>query len=306
MLRAEIGGQVGLEHSRLPDRERDRTLEGFRSGAITVLVSVKSLIEGIDVPAADVGISVAATSSVRQRIQSLGRVLRRPFEEGARKEAEMHVIYVADTVDEFIYAREDWADLTGEAANHYWIWPLESGRDPESRPDPPRTPRPTEEQEWERLGRRAPNQPERWLGALPDREYSVDTRGTVTTGSGAVVRNPQGVDQMVLAVRERPGGRFYVTPAHRLVIVWTADSSSVPMVVGQLAEPFALMEPRPNKGAIPDPEDLKPGDPYPGPLDKDGGEYALRQRRGGMIVKHGRGRNIDGALTDGTGDAQFT
>lgn len=301
-LRAEIGKQVGLEHSRLPDRERARTLEGFRSGAITVLVSVKSLIEGIDVPAADVGISVAATSSVRQRIQSLGRVLRRPFEEGARKEAEMHVLYVADTVDEFIYAREDWADLTGEAANHYWIWPLEPGTDPGSRPDPPRTPRPTEEQEWERLGHRAPDRPERWLGSLPDREYSVDTRGTVSTGSGAIVRNPQGVDRMVQAVRERPGGRFYVTPAHRLVIVWSAGSSPIPMVAGQLAEPFALVEPRLGNGAIPDPEDLKPGDPYPGPLDKDGGEFALRQRRGGMVVKHGRGRNVDGALTEGTGD----
>src|SRR5207244_12882212 len=111
---------IGLEHSRLSDAARAEALYAFRSGRISVLVSVKSLIEGIDVPAADVGISVASTSSVRQRIQSLGRVLRRPFEPGASKDAEMHLIYVADTVDEIIYAKEDWADLTGAAANGYW------------------------------------------------------------------------------------------------------------------------------------------------------------------------------------------
>ena len=122
-LHEEFGDEVGLEHSRLPDGRRATTLQAFRDGTIDVLVSVKSLIEGIDVPAADVGISVASTSSVRQRVQSLGRVLRKPLEAGAAKDAEMHLIYVADTVDEVIYAKEDWADLTGEAANRYWLWP---------------------------------------------------------------------------------------------------------------------------------------------------------------------------------------
>ncbi len=70
-----------------PNADRDRALRvllrhgarpgRFRTGDFDVLVSVKSLVEGIDVPDADVGVSVASSSSVRQRIRTLGRVLRR-------------------------------------------------------------------------------------------------------------------------------------------------------------------------------------------------------------------------------------
>jgi superfamily II DNA or RNA helicase len=304
-LHAPLGDRVGLEHSRLPDARRAATLEWFREGSVEVLVSVKSLIEGIDVPAADVGVSVASSSSVRQRVQSLGRILRRPFEPDARKEAEMHLVYVADTVDEVIYSKEDWADLTGEAANRYWLWPLDPDAPPERRDEPPRTPRPTEEQEWERLGRQVPEQPERWLGVLPEQEFSVDTRGTVTTPSGTVVANPQGVGELIERLRGRPGGRFYVTPAHRLVVAWAQrDGEPVPVLIGQLAEPFALLSARSVDRPVPDAERLRPGDAYDGPLDDRGGTYALRQRAGGVVERRGRGREVEFAFTEGTGDEQ--
>ena len=119
---------MALEHSDLPAAARHSALARFRSGEVNVLVSVKSLVEGIDVPDADVGVSVASSSSVRQRIQTLGRVLRRRFDGGV-KQAEMHVVYVHDTVDEAIYGKEDWSDLTGAEANRYWLWPLD--------PEPP-------------------------------------------------------------------------------------------------------------------------------------------------------------------------
>ena len=77
-LKSHLGDdRVGLEHSGLAPGPRRRSIEAFRSGATPVLVSVRSLIEGINVPEADVGVSVASSSSVRQRVQSLGRVLRR-------------------------------------------------------------------------------------------------------------------------------------------------------------------------------------------------------------------------------------
>ena len=139
---------VALEHSRLPTEQRTWAIKRFRSGEAQVLVSVKSLIEGLDVPDADMGVSVASSSSIRQRIQSLGRVLRREFDESAApKRAQMHVIYVAGTVDELIYAKQDWSDLTGEAANHYWLWSLDPSWRP-SRKTVRRIPRPTEDQEW--------------------------------------------------------------------------------------------------------------------------------------------------------------
>lgn len=314
MLDAPSAGQMGLfpdasvgirlEHSRLPDSVRAAALDDFRSGKAAVLVSVKSLIEGIDVPDADVGISVASSSSVRQRVQALGRVLRRQFDDDAPvKHAEMHLLYVADTVDDLIYAKEDWGDLTGEGANRYWRWPLDPELAPEPQDGPPRTPRPTEEQEWERLGGRAPTEPQPWNGVIVGQEYSVDSKGTVHNGAGVVMANPQGVDEMVAAVRGRPGGKFRVTPMHRLVLVSRrTDDGSEFLVAGALDEPFvALDDTDASSVADVDLGSLAPGDRYPGPSDKSGGTYKLRQKAGGVIERKGPDRSSEFALDAGLG-----
>ncbi|RAO26579.1 hypothetical protein PSN13_06607 [Micromonospora saelicesensis] len=281
---------IALEHSKLGDRTRIEALESFRAGTSQVLVSVKSLVEGIDVPEADAGISVASTSSVRQRIQALGRVLRRSFDQNAaRKHANMHLIYVAKTVDELIYTKEDWADLTGEEANHYWLWSAES-RTPQQMPGPPSSPRPTEEQEWERLRRQPPERPVQWQGTVTGQEYSVDTLGTVTNSSGTVIRNPQHAAALVEQVRGRPGGRFRVTPTHRLVLVWGENESTeglVPYVAGQLTESFEadVVHAVGSGPKGPDPALMKPGSVLTDAPDKSGGSYRLRQKQGGVIER---------------------
>ena len=299
---------VALEHSRLSARTRTEALDAFRNGRAQVLVSVKSLVEGIDVPEADLGVSVAATSSVRQRIQALGRVLRRRFDSpAAPKHAEMHIIYVTGTVDEQIYAKEDWADLTGEGANHYWRWPSEAGQAKERMPGPPATPRPTEQQEWERLGRRAPSTPVEWQGVFSGQEYSVDTLGTVTNVSGALIRNPQHVASLVQLVRGRPGGRFRITPAHRLVLVWgDGPAGTVPYVAGQLTDDFEA-EPRdaPATATVMDPSKLAPGTPLLGPVDRKGGAFRLRQKRGGVIERRLPGGVTEFARTDDAAPADL-
>ncbi len=296
--------RVVLEHSRLPTGERVAAMGAFRSGAAQVLVSVKSLVEGIDVPEADIGVSVASTSSVRQRIQSLGRVLRRQFDPaGPTKHAEMHLLYVADTVDEVIYTKQDWSDLTGHGANHYWRWPMEADRPPEQADGPPASPRPTEEQEWERIGHQPPAQPLPWFGIIMGQEYSVDTLGTVTNSFGATIANPQNAAAMVIAVRGRPGGRFRVTPAHRLVLVWGEGTEGPrPFVAGQLTEPFQAAagdDGLGGDGAF-DPSSLSPGDRYPGPANKKGGTYKLRQKQGGVIERRAPDGALEFALLDGT------
>jgi superfamily II DNA or RNA helicase len=295
---------MGLEHSRISTAERTAGLENFRTGRTQVLVSVKSLIEGIDVPDADVGISVASSTSVRQRVQSLGRVLRRSFEEGApEKTAEMHVLYVAETVDELIYGREDWSDLTGQGSNNYWLWPLSPETEPERRNGPPRRPRPTEEQEWERLGSSVPDPPVPWHGVVPIYEYSVDTQGTVTTVGGALVANPQGAADMMKAVRGRPGGRFFVTPVHRLVLIRGEGTDSSLLVAGRLAESFVVRELGPGAGlplAEMDIGNLAPGVRYPGPTDKTWGSFKLGRKRGGVIERRVRGRSTEFALLQGS------
>lgn len=288
-LVADLGThRVRLEHSRLSASDRIGAVADFRSGKADVLVSVKSLVEGIDVPEADVGMSVASSSSVRQRIQSLGRVLRRQFgPQAAVKHAEMHLLYVADSVDEFIYSKQDWSDLTGAGANHYWIWSLDPAKDPDRVEGPPASPRPTEEQEWERLGRKAPQTPVPWHGMVVGQEYSVDTLGNVTNGSGAMIANPQNVGGLVESVRGRPGGRFRVTPGRRLVLVWGEMlEGTEPFVAGQLEQVFrAANQLALQSDARADPYIVQPGDPYDGPLDKEGGTYKLRQKRGGVIER---------------------
>ena len=66
-----------LEHSKLPDSLRADNIEAFRKGVARSIISAKSLVEGFNVPSADLGVIAASSSSVRQRIESLGRMLRR-------------------------------------------------------------------------------------------------------------------------------------------------------------------------------------------------------------------------------------
>jgi superfamily II DNA or RNA helicase len=273
---------IALEHSDLADGARKNALEQFRTGQVSVLVSVKSLVEGIDVPDADVGVSVASSSSVRQRIQTLGRVLRRRFD-GGEKNAEMHVFYVQDTVDELIYGKEDWSDLTGADSNQYWLHPLGEGK-PVQQSGPPLKPRPTEEMEWLRLGEKVPDEPVRWMGEVPDLEFSADTRGNVTSSEGAWIENPQGTPTMVEKVRGRAGGRFRVTPEFDLVIVYgESEEGMVPFVAGRLTEPFRIVQKDEPTQEAPDVTSLVPGAHYPGPTDKELGILKIRQKRGGVI-----------------------
>jgi len=227
-------------------------------------------------------------------VQSLGRVLRR-LPEGAGKRAEMHIIYVAGTVDEVIYGKENWSDLTGEAQNNYWLWQHESEQ-PLEQGGPPREPLPTEEEEWARLGAEI-RQPQPWFGAWPDHEYSVDTHGTVTNAQGSVIANSQHVAEMIEGVRRRPGGRFWVTPRHRYVLV-QKDSEGL-HVAGRLAEPFQVREEGASLVSV---EELSSGGTYPGPTEESGGTYRLRQTKGGVIERKTSARSKEFALTEGSGD----
>jgi superfamily II DNA or RNA helicase len=284
------GVAIALEHSDLKEPDRLAALDAFRSGAARVLVSVKALTEGIDVPGADVGISVASSASVRQRVQLLGRVLRRTFD-GSEKRAVTHLIYAADTVDTLIYAREDWSDLTGEARNLYFRWPLDAEA-PVRQDGPPATPSPTEEQEHARLGdltHATSAQP--WLGLARGADYSMNSAGVVTNATGRAIVNPQGVGDALRLVRGRPDGKFRVTPAHRYVIVWDS-SEQKHMVAGQLEEPFQTED---EPSDFVDVQTLKAGELYPGPRTYDLGRARITSS--GTIKRKRHGGAHDIAIT---------
>lgn len=112
------GVRSALEHSGLAAEERREAASRFKSDRCQVLVAVKSLDEGIDVPDAAVAVIASGSKSVRQRIQRIGRVVRKA--EG--KSAMVVSILVADTPEEWaIGARE--RDLLGDKRVRHHQWP---------------------------------------------------------------------------------------------------------------------------------------------------------------------------------------
>ncbi len=113
-----------LEHSRLPAPLRAGNINAFRSGIARTIISAKSLVEGFNVPSADLGIIAASSGSVRQRIQSLGRMLRK---KASGSTAIIFVLYVKGTEDEAIYQKADWEAVVGAERNRYFNWNPETG-----------------------------------------------------------------------------------------------------------------------------------------------------------------------------------
>jgi len=57
-------------------KERRATLEAFGEGRYRVIATSRVLNEGVDMPDADVGVVLSGTSTVREHVQRLGRILR--------------------------------------------------------------------------------------------------------------------------------------------------------------------------------------------------------------------------------------
>jgi superfamily II DNA or RNA helicase len=272
-----------MEHSELPSELRERTLSLFRAGLAQVVVSARSLIEGFNVPEADLGIIVASSSSPRQRIQSIGRVLRRHHnEDGSLKTSRICVLYVRDSVDDVIYDRQDWDQLVGVQRNSYFTW--DPPGEPFQQPGPPRRPLPREteiELSDLEIGDVYP-------GRYDGIELSTDTQGNVLDAEGRIATNPQGIPARLEQLRGR-AGRFKLTPEHRAVLVRLRENEEdwVTIFAGAVEEPFDFTERPAQPGAF-DVSALAAGDPYPGPL-QPARELRYRQRRGGVIAQQMRG-----------------
>jgi superfamily II DNA or RNA helicase len=103
----------------------DIAMEWFRQdGMADVMLSVKALVEGVDVPSADVGIVRVSSSSIRQRIQTLGRILRTG--DDPDEESTLYVLYARDTIDERIFTEYDWESELASAHVDHKIWEFDS------------------------------------------------------------------------------------------------------------------------------------------------------------------------------------
>jgi len=87
------GFSVGIYHSQIHGPLRRETLYRYKRGMIRILISCRALDEGVDIPDANVAIIAAYTSSLRQRVQRLGRVLRK---HPTKEYATIYTLYSTD------------------------------------------------------------------------------------------------------------------------------------------------------------------------------------------------------------------
>jgi superfamily II DNA or RNA helicase len=109
-------------HSGLSKVLRQRNLAMFRSGIIDTLVTCRSLDEGLNVPEAEIGILAASSKSIRQRVQRLGRVLRRS---PGKDVAIVCTLYVTDSEAQLL--RQESAALSEIAHTDWYEMRIKNG-----------------------------------------------------------------------------------------------------------------------------------------------------------------------------------
>lgn len=91
------GLRAAAIHSQLDPGVRRAVLTRFGAGALQVVTAPQVLDEGVDVPAADLAVILAASRSRRQMIQRMGRVLRRKAD---GRPAHFVIVFVRGTVED--------------------------------------------------------------------------------------------------------------------------------------------------------------------------------------------------------------
>lgn len=294
----ELGLPVIAEHSELPGSIRETGLDLFRRGAAQIIVSARSLIEGFNVPAVDVGIIVASSGSVRQRIQSLGRVLRRHRgKDGEEKTSCIHVLYAEDSNEEHIYGKVSWDETTGVEQNRYWLWDLE--KDPAEQDGPPQTPLPSEMQVDVKSLEPGCVYPGQYEGI----ELSCDSQLNVYDSEGQYARDTRMIAEAVIKAKGSPG-KFKLTPKQQFVLVRIPERDEwITKFVMQLQEPLRFDSKPDEASSDINPKDWEikaaPGDEYPfgdKPTIED--DLRFKRKSGGIISKKVKGGEIFARSSD--------
>lgn len=106
---AARGLWTGIIHSGLDDSERRAVLDEFRRAERGIFFACRMLDEGFDVPDVDAAVLVASTKSKRQRVQRIGRVLRRG---DGKKQPVVLTLFCDQTTDHLVVAKD--RELFGE------------------------------------------------------------------------------------------------------------------------------------------------------------------------------------------------
>lgn len=241
---------VAIYHSQLGLRERQTAIEDFGERKTAILVSVKALIEGLDVPDANIGVSVASTASARQRIQTMGRILRVPRDSNGAPlplelqeelpPKEIHLLYVGDSVDEEIYIRSNWSDLTGESENLWWKWDYDGSKLTVSNdPNPPKPP-PSETESWDLI--KDQQLPAVWIGSTRGSQWSYK-KDSIFSETGREAINPKEAITLLSNAANAIGdcrGRFVISPKINVLLKKVREQSDW-QALGRLKETLKVM-----------------------------------------------------------------
>jgi superfamily II DNA or RNA helicase len=294
----DLGYAVIAEHSELPGSVRETGLELFRKGTAQVIVSARSLIEGFNVPAVDVGIIVASSGSVRQRIQSLGRVLRRHRgASGEEKTSCIHVLYARESSEEQIYAKVDWDATTGVDRNLYFLWDPEG--EPSEQDGPPRSPKPTDDQVDSDSLEPGCVYPGQYEGI----ELSCDSQNNIRNASDQYAKDTRDLAEAILKIKGS-AGKFKVTPRRSYVLVRVPGQDDwETRFVTQLNSPLQFGSDDQSADADADTttwhESAETGAPYPfSDLPIVENDLRFKRKGGGVISKKVRGGELFARLTN--------
>jgi superfamily II DNA or RNA helicase len=93
-LSVRYPSRVSLYHSDMDPILKTRALDRYRSGESFALICCRALDEGLNVPETDAGIIVSMSSSPRQCIQRIGRIVRNNKKNAVKK---IYNLYIKDT-----------------------------------------------------------------------------------------------------------------------------------------------------------------------------------------------------------------
>lgn len=104
ILGDEMGMRCASYTAETPPAERKRLLESFADGFLQVLVAIRCLDEGVDIPVTRTAYILASSTNPRQFVQRRGRVLRRA---PGKSRAELFDVFVVPSMREIApYSRE--------------------------------------------------------------------------------------------------------------------------------------------------------------------------------------------------------
>src|SRR5699024_9686602 len=98
---SDLGIKVSKFNSDIKNKDREKLLSMFEKGQIQVLVAIKCLDEGVDVPATKIAYFLSSTSNPREFVQRRGRILRKHSGKAFAKIHDYIVLPIGLTYDNF-------------------------------------------------------------------------------------------------------------------------------------------------------------------------------------------------------------